>query len=183
MDFKFLSRDIIIYPGPGNFLPKTDSIKVQIGSVASTYLTAPDLSTTMERRKSLLRSSMRILSKFTSKHPSHPVCLPQELYGRIFQFVSNRSDLLALLYVSRAFCHEAEHILYENVDLSYNHIRIHSWFQTIASSPRLAAYVQSLTFGLVYSHMPTPALPWLEVLANGLRSLPNLKECARSSYC
>jgi len=117
-----------------------------------------------------------------SKPPSHSVYLPQELYGHVFQFVSDRSDLLVLLSVSRAFRHEAERILYGSVDLAYNHARIHSWFRMIASSPRLAALVQSLTFGIVYSHMPTPSHLWLEVLAKGLRSLTNLKEYACSSY-
>ena len=113
-----------------------------------------------------------------SKPPPRSVQLPQELYGRIFRFVSDRPDLLVLLYVSRAVHHEAIYILYESVDLAYKHSRIYSWFRTIASSRRLALLVQSLTFGFVYPHLPTSSLPWLQVLAQGFRSLTNLEEYA-----
>ena len=111
-----------------------------------------------------------------AKYSPHSIDLPLELYGPIFQFISDRPDLLALLHVSKAISCEAERILYESVDLAYNHWRIYSWFRTIASSPHLAKHVQSLTFGIVYSQMPTPSRPWIEVLAKGLSSLTRLKE-------
>jgi hypothetical protein len=116
------------------------------------------------------------MSKIKSNPRSATVYLPQELYGRIFQFVFERSDLLALLYVSRAFRHEAERVLYETIDLAYHHARIYYWFKTITSSPHLAPLVKSLTFGIIYSSIPAPHLPWLQVIAKGLRTLTNLKE-------
>jgi len=113
--------------------------------------------------------------------PPPRVDLPQELYGSVIQFVSNRSDLVVLLYVSKAVHHEAKRVLYGSVDLAYNHLRIYTWFRMIASSPHLALLVQSLTFGIQSLRMPSVAYPWFEAIARGLRSLTNLKEYASSS--
>ena len=115
--------------------------------------------------------------------PPPRVDLPQELYGSVIQFVSNRSDLVVLLYVSKAVHHEAKRVLYGSVDLAYNHLRIYAWFRMIASSPHLALLVQSLTFGIQSLRMPSVAYSWFEVIARGLRSLTNLKEYASSSHC
>jgi hypothetical protein len=105
----------------------------------------------------------------------HPI--PLELYFRILAF-SDRQSLLVLLRVSRTSHHEAERILYESVDLGCHHSRIYSWFRLIASCPRLAEQVHSLTFGIEYLKIPTPAHQWFEILAKGLGSLTHLKEYA-----
>jgi hypothetical protein len=109
-----------------------------------------------------------------------PPSLPQEVYGNISQFLGDRRELLSLCLVSRAFCHEAERILYESVDLAYDQSRIQRWFKMIASieEPRFrnrAVSVHSLTFGITYSR-PAPTGTWLKNIERGLRSLVNLKE-------
>jgi hypothetical protein len=106
-----------------------------------------------------------------------------ELYRPIFQFIFDRSDLCALLYVCRTFRHEAERVLYEIVDLKYNHLKIYLWCKTAASSPLLSSLVKSLTFGIVPSQPPTPVLRWLRVIATGLTSLINLTEYVHSYRC
>jgi hypothetical protein len=124
-----------------------------------------------------------MMSKVTSSKQTVTVHFPQELYGRIFQFVFDRSDLYALLYVCRAFHHEAERVLYETVDLDYHHGRIYTWSRVVATCPRLASLVKSLTFGIVYSTIPTQNLPWLQVIAQGLKSLINLTELNLNKKC
>ena len=99
---------------------------------------------------------------------------PTEVYARIFEFVQDRTDLVTLCTVSRAFYLEAERVLYGSVDLSNDHLLIMLWFKKIANDPLLAAHVHSLTFGIVYADIPTPEYTWFEIIATGLRALVNL---------
>src|ERR1700722_17289345 len=113
---------------------------------------------------------------FSSKPIARRVTLPPELYTCIFYFVSDRRDLCALCTVSQAFRHLTEPFLYRSVELSYNHDyrNIKVWFERISSDHRLANFVRSVTFGIGYSQTPSPAV-W-KIIAQGLRSLINLKE-------
>jgi hypothetical protein len=104
------------------------------------------------------------------------VHLLPELYGRIFDFVDNRADLLSLCHVSRLFHHEAERVLYGFVHLSNNPLLIKDWFQKMANDSRLAALVHTLTFGIVHALVPIPAYTWLAIIERGLSALINLKE-------
>src|ERR1700722_4007325 len=118
----------------------------------------------------------RLRSLFSSKPIARRVTLPPELYTCIFYFFLNCPALCLLCTVSQAFRHLAEPFLYRSVDLSYNHRNIRAWFERIGSNPHLAKFVRSVTFGIVFSQMPTPAVPLLKIIAHGLNSLVNLKE-------
>lgn len=115
----------------------------------------------------------RIQAKSTQPPTS---TLPPELYSCILDFVLQRCDLLSLSLVSRAFHQEAERALYRYIDLSYDHRLTKEWFSMIALNPRLADMVRSVTFGMIYSEIPTPSDPWLAIIKRGLHALTHLTE-------
>lgn len=102
--------------------------------------------------------------------------LSVELYGRIFEFVDDRQDLLSLCSTSWTFRREAERVLYGTVDLADNHFIMATWFEKIANDARLAAFVHTLSFGFNYSKLPSQIYTWLEIIQEGLNALVNLKE-------
>ncbi|KAF9457742.1 hypothetical protein BDZ94DRAFT_1272464 [Collybia nuda] len=73
--------------------------------------------------------------------------VPIEVYHIIFQFVENH-NLTTLSCVSRIFQYEAEHILYQSVDLTKGDCRsgIVSWCTAVTNVERRARRVQSLRF-------------------------------------
>ena len=110
------------------------------------------------------------------KPSSQGATLPPELYSRVFECVLHRSDLLSLCLVSRAFHKEAERALYRYIDLSYDHRLIQVWFSMIVLNPRLADMVRTVTFGMIYSQVPSPSGPWLGTIERGLHVLTQLQE-------
>lgn len=78
--------------------------------------------------------------------------VPIEMYRNVFRFIGNQ-DLTALSRVSRSFQYEAEHILYDFVDLTLgNHrMRIVSWCNAVISVERRAHRVHTLRFP---AHLP-----------------------------
>jgi hypothetical protein len=73
--------------------------------------------------------------------------VPIEMYQNIFQFAA-KQDLTALSRVSRIFQREAEHILYDYVDLTCGHHRerIISWCIAVTNMERRAHRVHTLRF-------------------------------------
>ncbi|KAF8346349.1 hypothetical protein F5887DRAFT_1073533 [Amanita rubescens] len=118
------------------------------------------------------------LSAKSTRHntSTRTISFPPELYGHIIDFVFSQSDLFSLCLVCRDFYFDAKRALYRCVDLAHDHLLIQKWFTLIVSSPHLAHLVRSLTFGLVYAHLPTPSVRWLSVIERGLDALTELIE-------
>lgn len=107
--------------------------------------------------------------------------LPQELYGSIFNFIDTPQVLLKLCYVSKAFRHEAQRVLYQSVCFVADHSRTEAWTRQVTSNPRLAASVRCLTIVIDYpvmsSELKSPGIDnWFDVLGSAMRSLNSLTE-------
>jgi hypothetical protein len=96
--------------------------------------------------------------------------LPVELYRQIVQYVTSQRDLCALARVSRAFQLEAERVLYHSLQLRH-HIKTLWRCESLATQPRLAAYVRRLSI-IIDQYTP------LDSIARALASCQNLRHLA-----
>ncbi|KAF8657329.1 hypothetical protein AX16_002251 [Volvariella volvacea WC 439] len=109
--------------------------------------------------------------------PVYKPVLPIELYGSIFEQISDRDDLCRLALTSRICQREAERLLYSSIALDKDPARLELWSLTILENPAKASRVRALTinFDISFLIIPDMVLQTLELLSRALHSLPNLK--------